>query len=245
MKTIDIFYKSYHKDFNLLLLSLKTLKRNVSGYNNVIILIPEHEKELFDTRDLPNRTLIHYIPEYGNGYLFQQWCKLSAHKHSYADYVLFADSDMFFDHPINVQDFIKNDKPEILYTSWDKVGDAICWKEPTEKIIGEAVAWEHMRRLPLVYHRETLFAINEMYPNLENTVMNSERFSEFNFIGAWCRKYMGDRYMFTNTDHWAYVPPAATQVWSHASKEPGADELHLREYIRTLETLLKAFEIKL
>jgi hypothetical protein len=72
--------------------------------------------------------------------------------------------------------------------------------------------------------------------------MTSERFSEFNAIGAYAYKFERDKYTFINTDDWTYVPPHAVQVWSHASEEPGADELHLREMIRVYKTLFKSFE---
>lgn len=242
-KTIDILCKSYVKDFWLLQLALETIKKNVTGYENIILLIPENDKHEFDTRFLPPRTLIHYIPEYGNGWIYQQWCKLNAAKYCFSDYIMFTDSDCFFDHPINLHDFIADNKPEILYTDWQKVGDAIAWKVPTEKIMGEPVAWEFMRRNCLIYHRETLVKINEWQPNLEKIIMGSERFSEFNLLGAWAYKNEWDKYNFINTDDWQYVPAKATQCWSHSSKEAGADELHLREFIRLLESLLKSFGI--
>src|SRR6185312_3434520 len=118
-KTIDIFVKSYKKDLWLLTLSLETIKKNVTGYNNIILLIPEKDKHDFDTRNLPKRTLIYYVEDDGVGWLRQQWFKMSAYNYSDADFIMFSDSDNFFDHKINVQDIIKDDKPEILYTDYE------------------------------------------------------------------------------------------------------------------------------
>lgn len=245
MATVDIFIKSYGRDFWLLQLALQTITKNVTGYNNLILLIPEREKDLFDTRDLPERTLIHYIHEYDRGgWLFQQFLKMSAHKYSNAPYIMFTDSDCVFDHPINLQDFIADGKPEILYTQWNKVGDANAWKDPTEVFMKDRVPFEFMRRNQLIYHRSTLVSIASYCPNLENMIMSSEKFSEFNCMGAFAYKFERDNYTFINTDDWQYVQPRALQVWSHATKEEGADELHLREYIRVLESILKAFNVK-
>lgn len=235
---IDIFIKSYSKDFWLLEIALKTITKNVTGYNNLVLLIPEHEKHDFDTRRLPDRTLIHYVNEYGNGYLFQQVCKIQAHKYCDAEYIMFSDSDCFFDHPINLEHFIP--KPEILYTSYNELPDAVIWKKPTEDFIKEPVEYEFMRRNNLIYHRDTLIEISKYAPDLEHTIMNAERFSEFNAIGAFAWKYERDRYNFINTKDWVYTDPKAIQVWSHCSKENGADELHLREYIKVLETIIKS-----
>lgn len=243
MQTVDIFIKSYRKDFVWLYHALRSITKNVQGYNNVILLIPESDKHEFDTRILPERTLIHYVSDEGNGYLRQQYYKLTAYKYSNADYILFGDSDCFFDHPIDLQDFIADGKPEILHTSWDKVGDAICWKAPTERIMEEPVHFEFMRRNTCIYHKSTLVDLHKWQPNLESIVMKSGHFSEFNLMGAYAYKFERDKYNFVNTEDWEYTPPKAVQIWSHASKEPGVSETHLREYIRTLETLLTLYGI--
>lgn len=234
MSTIDIFIKSYHKDFQWLKYCLMSIKKNVTGYNNVILLIPEKGKDLFDTRDLPERTLIHYVDEYGAGWLYQQWCKINAPAYSFAEFILFADSDCFFDHKIDLQDFVP--KPEILYTEWDKVGDAICWKECTEKYI--KTPYEFMRRNCMIYHRQTLLNLVAYFPGLERRIMHSERFSEFNLMGSYAFQFEPENYNFVNTDNWTYVEPKAVQFWSHATKEEGASELQLREYIKILETII-------
>lgn len=245
MSTIDIFIKSYRKDFWLLQLALQTISKNVVGYNNLVLLIPENDKELFDTRDMPERTLIHYVHEYDKGgWYFQQWLKMSAYKYCFADYIMFTDSDCIFDHPIDLQEFVKDGKPEILYTDWSKVDQAIAWRKPTEAFMKDVVPFEFMRRNQLIYHRSTLLAVADHAPDLEKTIMSSEHFSEFNCLGAWAYKYERHMYNFINTDDWTYVPAKALQVWSHASKEEGSDELHLREYIRVLESILKAFNVK-
>lgn len=243
MKTVDLFIKSYGPDFWLLQLALKTITRNVTGYNNIILLIPEKDKHDFDTRVLPERTLVFYVRDEGDGWLRQQWFKMTAHKYSLANYIMFSDSDCFFDHPIDLQKFIAGDKPEILYTDWGNVGEAKCWKEPTEKFMKDSVDWEFMRRNCLIYHRSTLEAISVFQPELEKMIMTSKAFSEFNCIGAFAYKYERDKYDFINTEGWEYVNPKAMQVWSWGSKQPGADDLHLREYIRILETIMKCFDV--
>lgn len=239
--TIDLFVKSYKPDFWLLALSLETIKKNITGYNNIHILVPERDKEFFETRYLPERTLVHYTIDYGNEYLYQQACKVNAHKYCNGDFIMFSDSDVIFDHPVNLQDAINGGKPEILFTDYNQLPDAIIWKECTEKFIGEKVDFEFMRRLQLTYHRSTLVKIAEQYPNMEKRIMEAERFSEFNFLGAWCYKYERDKYTFTNTDNWQYVSPIGNQVWSHADKN--GDLLHVLEWCRTLETIMKAFNV--
>ncbi|MES2592404.1 MAG: hypothetical protein V4608_10995 [Bacteroidota bacterium] len=244
---IDIFYKSYRNDFKLLKYSLMSVKKFVTGYNELIITIPIKDFALFwntfKLADLPKRTRVVSVPEYGNGYLYQQVCKLKAHQHSTANYILFTDSDFIFNKPLNVPDLINNGKPEILYTEYEKSG-AMVWKEPTERFIGLPVKYEFMRRLQLVYHRSTLEKINEVFPNLEYSVMTSKTFSEFNFIGAWAFNNEPDKYMFTNTDTWEYKEPIGIQLWSWADKN-NRSEAHKREYKKQLDTINKVFELNI
>lgn len=236
MPTIDLFIKSYSKDFWLLYYALDSIKKNVTGYNNLILVIPEHEKELFDTRQLPDRTLIHYVPERSPGWLWQQYLKMTAHKYCFADFICFSDSDCIFTTPVNLQDYVTDGKPEILCTKWEQVGDAVCWREPTEKFIIEPVSHERMRRNNMIFHRSTLEGIEKFAPNLQEFIMQSERFSEFNAMAAYAFKYEKEKYTFVDTDEWTYVPPMSVQVWSHAKRD--GSETHLKEWIRILETIL-------
>jgi len=210
---IDIFYKSYKNDFKWLYHSLESLSKYVTGYNEIVILIPESDVKSFDYRKIPQRTRVLTVKEYGNGYLYQQWCKMSAYKYCKSEFILFADSDCIFDHDINLQDYIGT--PEILFTDYSKVGDAICWKQVTETMLDREVRWEFMRRNCLVYHTSTLKNIAQKYPNLEHTIMNSERFSEFNFIGAYAFFNEYSKYKFVNTDEWEYVRPKSIQYHSY------------------------------
>ena len=241
--TIDIFYKSYSKDFKLLNYSLLSLTKNVTDYNQVVILIPENEKHLFDTRNLPERSVVHYVKEYGNGYLFQQVCKIKAHNYSNADFILFSDSDCIFDRPIDLQKVFKDNRPEILYTDYSKVGDAICWKKPTEDFMNDTVIWEYMRRNQLIYHRSTLIDLSYLNPNLEFSIMNSGMFSEFNAIGAFAEKYERHKYSFVNTDNWTYTPPLGIQLWSHF--QSGNEELHKNEKERALKVINEALGLNI
>lgn len=249
LRTIDIFYKTYSKDFWLLYISLQTLAKNVTGFNQIVILIPDHEKGLFDIRKVPKdiagSVLIIYVKEEGHGYLFQQWCKVNAYNYCKSAFILFADSDCIWDHKEDLSVYVEDWKPEILFTDYEQIEDAKIWIEPTSAFIKEPVKFEFMRRNCLIYHRDTLVAISKYAPDLKNTILNAEMFSEFNAIGAYAFKYEKDKYRFVNTDTWTYTEPKATQIWSHSSKAEGISEVHLREYIKMLETFLKANDIAL
>ena len=243
---IDIYIKSYSRDFGLLRYALMSLKKYVTGYNKLIICIPVDDylefHKLFREDNHIDCVVVTKV-EYGDRYLYQQVCKMNAYKHSSADYIMFSDSDCIFNRTINLKDYIKGGKPEILYTDYNKVEGAIIWKEPTEKFLGEPVLWEGMRRNNLIYRRSTLANIAEQYPNLEKQIMSLERFSEFNALFAWAFKYEQNKYRFVNTDNWEYVPPMAVQLWSHFDKNGVG--VHKEEYNRALETINNALNLNL
>jgi hypothetical protein len=230
---IDIFIKSYYKDFKLLNYCLQSIEKNVTGYNKIVVVVPARDYQIFIAEvhtDLPIE--VNAIHEYGDGYLFQQWVKMSAYKYCESQFILFVDSDCLFYKPINIETLLNNGKPQILYTPYTKVGDAICWKECTDRFMNDSINFEYMRRLPLMYHRETLETIHNLEPNLESIIMNSGRFSEFNAIGAWAHKNHADKYDFDNTDNWQYVDPIIKQLWSHCL--PQRDSLQKEEYQKAL-----------
>lgn len=213
---IDIFIKSYYKDFKWLRYSIKSIAKFATGFNKVIILIPRTDLNDFNRLvEIPNglNIEIHLLDEYGNRYLYQQWCKMNAHNYSKAEYIMFIDSDCIFYKPIDISKLVEN-KSKILYTDYSKVGDAICWKAPTENFMNEPQQYEFMRRNGLIYLRSSLETIHSLVPNLQDIIMNSERFSEFNAIGAWCFKNEKDKYNFVNTDNWEYEDEVVMQGWT-------------------------------
>lgn len=241
---ITIFIKSYKKDYKLLYYSLLSIQKYVKGDYDVLLMLDKGE-DLLDniTGILKDNIRVVWVNKERNGYLFQQWCKISAHKHTNSEYILFSDSDCIFNREINVNDYVKDGKPEILYTDYSKVGDAICWKQPTEAFIKETVQYEMMRRNCLIYHRSTLEAIEQYEPNLKHIILNSERFSEFNAMSAYAWKYERDKYNFVNTDNWDYTEPKCVQLWSLADKD--GNETHKQEYNRILQTINNAFGINI
>ena len=241
---IDIFIKSYYKDFKFLNYCLKSIEKYITGYNKIVIVIPKRDYQIY-------RAVIHtYLPielhavdEYGDGYLYQQYCKMTAYKYCDSQFIMFVDSDCMFYKPIDLKELVRNGKPEILYTHYSKVGDAICWKQCTERFMNDTIHYEYMRRLPLIYHRETLETIHTIEPNLESIVMNSGRFSEFNALGAWAHKFHADKYRFENTDNWQYVDPLNIQLWSHCRNNNSA--LEKAEYQKAVETINKVLELNI
>jgi hypothetical protein len=222
MYKIDIFIKTYEKDFKWLQFCLESINKFVYNINNIIIAIPQYDydkfNEILNIKHLHNiSNNIKYIVtnDYGDTYLYQQYIKMTSYQYSDADLIMFVDSDVIFKEETNIYDLFIENKPIIYYTPYQHVGIAICWKQPTSQFIGEEQHYEFMRRNCLIYFRDTISTIHIQYPNLEEIIMSSSiGFSEFNAIGAWAFKNEKDRYTFINSREVAPKPQKYIQFWS-------------------------------
>ena len=222
----DLFLKTYPKDYGWLNWNFQSLIKYVKGYDRLIIVIPEGTRNQFNetVKQLPERTEIIEVKEEGNGYIFQQYIKMSAFEYSNADHIVFFDSDNVWQQSVDFSTI--PEKPLILMTKYEQVGDAICWKRCVDTIFDKDVKFEFMRRLPFVYHRSTLVNLAQWINKpLKQFVMSHNEFSEFNVIGAFAYYFEFDQYTFIDTDNWTYVEPLLRQFWSLEGWEKNKAEI--------------------
>jgi hypothetical protein len=204
--TTDIFIKTYHKDFIWLEWCLKSIKQFSHGFNKVIIVSDN------DGNKLPNNLLtilpvtVFYVDlpktkptkvTHGLGYLWQQYIKLSWYKYSKADEVLVLDSDEMLTMPTCPANFKTNNKYHWFYRNWEEMGDAKCWRESTEKLLGCKTENSGMCITGFVLQKETSVALKNHLCNLFNAKdiweifvnNNMETASEFNIYGCFVQKY--------------------------------------------------------
>jgi len=211
-----IFIKSYAKDFKWLNYCLKSICKYVNGYSEVILVLDEGSNtSLHELTELPNKLRIEWVKEESIGYIFQQYCKLTAHHYTKAEKIMFVDSDCMFTYPLDLSALPET--PELLYTPYELVGDAICWKKPTEKSLGITVDYEFMRRNGLVYHRSTLEGFESFMRELKYYVLNQTQFSEFNALGAYAWFNQREKYKWVNTSTEQFGEPLVKQMWSHGN----------------------------
>lgn len=217
--TTDIFIRTYYKDLEWLKYCLRSIAKFTTGFRQVIICIPENQVKLLDSFGLTREKVV-TSPVYKDDYLGQQVSKMHAFKYTDADNILFVDSDMCFTGPATPETFMQDGKPLIYKTHYSLVGDAICWKEPTEHFIRQPLAFEYMRTLPLMYRAATLVAINNTIPDLEIRVMGRNSFSEFNLIGAFAELYEPGYYSLKNTETDGVPDYPRKQAWSYGGLTP-------------------------
>lgn len=214
--THAIFIKSYRKDFEWLKYCLLSIRKHVTGFDDIVIVVPPGDVEECQKLAIDERVV--GKEEYGCGYLFQQMLKMNAHSFTHCDYIHYVDSDCIFFTPMNPMDYFENGKPWMYKTPYGNLGGAEVWRECTRNAIGFDVEFEYMRRHGLVYHRDTLLHIQEKYPNINDYVMNqpARHFSEFNFMGAFADHYEPDNYIWKNTETSLFIPEKLKQFWSYS-----------------------------
>ena len=213
---ISIFIRTYHKDLKWLNYCLESIHKNLSGFSEIVICIPTGQETLLS--HLASEKVV-TCKIYKDDYLGQQISKIQAHQHCKGDYILFVDSDVIFKPNANVLDYFYENKPIILKANYNSVGEAICWKKPTEKLFKENIEFEHMRFAPQIFHKPTLEMFNESFPDIENYVMSQpyRQFSEFNALGFYAEKMQPNDYSIIDISNGVpeYFPKNnAIQKWS-------------------------------
>lgn len=202
--TTDIFIRTYSGDIEWLKYCLQSIQKFVTGIRDVIIVIPESQKNELIRLNL-TKEKVFYCDNYQNDYIGQQISKMQAFKWSDADLIVYTDSDCIFTKSFSPDKLLIDGKPLILKTHYSKVGDAICWKAPTEKALNTKIEYEFMRRHPNCYFRKD---IKEAYDYLsvtknmiaEKYLIAQKSFSEFNYLGVYMNLFHPDKYHILDTE---------------------------------------------
>lgn len=202
---IDIFIRTYQKDFYLLNYSLRSIIDNVYGFNNIIICVKEHEFDLlklfleqnnFIGDNIKIVTDINYDILYQQhtnpDYCGQQISKMLVDNWSNANYVMYVDSDIIFFNHVDVKDFF-NDDNKIKYPVrlWEDTGTATIWKNCLD-YLGITKKYEFMCTLPLIFPINIMKKCRnfiELKTNLPFVdacyyIYDNFGFSEFNIMGS-------------------------------------------------------------
>lgn len=221
--TVDLFYKTYRPDIPWLKESLKTLRQHWSGHRQIVVVCPPEDERR--VRGLGGDLQVIPVDEKGiRGYIFQQAVKLNAHHYTDADYVVYCDCDCMWLKATTPRTYIRSDgKPEMLFTPYEAVPEAVQWKGPTEAALGHEVFAEFMRRHPLVYHKKTLHKMDKWFmkthgmPASQFMLKHGEGLgmSEFNLMGAWSWYHDHDAFHWINTTTDTWEPDHLKQYWSY------------------------------
>ena len=233
---IDIFIRTYSHDFYLLEYCIKSIKKYVTGYNDIIICVREKEYDLFLKHITVTDEKIFKTHDFSDkiDYCGQQICKLYADIYSNSDYILYIDSDTVFYNFMNVNNYFKNGNMIILKDYWKDVGDANCWKKCLIEF-DLLTEYELMRSVPYIYPTALLSKIREHITSKTKLdflngclqIYKKCGFSEFNIMGSYALKnnISGISFVFSNE----ILNTFSKQFWSHTPKN---------ELIKQIENLI-------
>lgn len=223
----DIFIRTYPKDYPWLKHCLASIDKFCTGFRKIWIVSPE------DAPVGKDGSIIWKAmnDESEDGYLAQQITKLYADVITgyEPDYILHIDSDTLFTRPVTPVDFFhptgfstegKLQRKLIwYYTPYEKTKTP--WKPITEKFLGEHVANEFMRRLPMMMPkflyakmREFCFALHHRIISEYVRTQPYREFSEFNALGAFAFSRHHDEFHWVNTEEGTIPAPFARQFYS-------------------------------
>ena len=233
---IDIFIRTYPKDFFLLNYCLQSIRKFVSGYRNIILNVRnKNYNELMSVVNTDGCIIVqsHDFDDKID-YCGQQICKIYADIWSDATYFYYVDSDCIFYNNFNIQEkYFDSNKNIILFKEhWHKIPDTFKWQGCLKKL-GLLTEFEFMRRLPQLYPARVLKPlrtyieqkIGKDYINSCLTIYKTCGFSEFNIIGSYI--YLHD----SNEMNICFYDPELNQIpvkqfWSHEKRDVLIDEIN-------------------
>lgn len=223
--SVDLFIRSYKKDFEWLSYCLKSCAKSAKGFRQIHIVVPHG-----DQHELNHLTLekVHICPRYAEDYLGQQVTKLNADLYSDADFICHIDSDTVWLHDVSPKDFIHKGKAIMYYEPYDKIGEC-----PWQPIIEEAVGWkpefEFMRRPPHTFPRWIYKEMRDFLQTAHKVPFDTfvatrpdRRFSEYNTLGAYAWKHHRDKFDWRPPEQ---DKPTVKQFWSWGGLDSNRQEL--------------------
>jgi hypothetical protein len=238
---IDIFIRTYEKDFCLLKYALISIIKYVNGYRYINICVREKEYNSllhFIKINLNNINLscvkIYKTHDFqdNDDYYGQQYTKMNADYYSDAEYILFTDCDTIFYKDINIKDifFDKNQKIIFPLDKWEHVGDAVIWKKCLQKL-DLLTEYEFMRRMPIMIPTYILKNIRTYIENKCNNdfinagfdIYKNCCFSEFNIMISYIYLFSPNCGKFIPSIEVPNIP--VKQFWSGHNKNELIQEI--------------------
>ena len=223
-----IFIRSYYKDAEWLRYCLRSCREYAPDTRVVIVSPPDSEATIRPIAAEFGHEFYVVPVTHKNGYIDQQFTKITADQWVDEDYIIHLDSDCLLLCPLDA--LFHMERPVMLKTAWKLLaGDqAVVWRGVVDGALGINPDFEFMRRHPLVYPR-TIYprvraALEARHGSLVDWFRRQTAFSEFNVLGAWCHQHAYDEFHWIDTEHDPLPPPFVRQGWSWGGFEAARAE---------------------
>jgi hypothetical protein len=235
---VDIFIRSYWKDFEWLRFCLDSVAKYCIGFRAVVVVLPLGSEPWVRKFAIPRDVTIKWCRNYRDDYLGQQVTKLLADTFTDAAHICHVDSDCIFTRTTSPEDLLVDGKIRILHHPYALLGRHHPWREPTEKFLGWRVHDDFMQHPPFMYPRRLYaqareHALTTHGIDLETYVTRqpARGFSEFNVLGALAWRYHHDQIHWIDTSVTAAGEPHCRWYWSWG----GMDDTTRAAILRDLE----------
>ncbi len=201
--TCSILIKSFPRDFGWLAYCLKSIHKFATGFEEVVVIIPEGSNLPLTAERLvkihepgPSATS---AGNHGTGYTYQQVVKMNADKYTTSDFVCHLDSDCIFTKPVTPDDLMVDGKPLWLMTPFVEIlphdKNLPAHFESIKAFSGIEPEFEYMRRHSQVIPRWAYGCFRDYVQqkhgqSFEQWAM-AQKFrgvTEFNFIGQFLHR---------------------------------------------------------
>lgn len=238
---IDIFIRTYERDFFLLKYAIISISKFLKGYRYIHICSREKDYDsllnLLACKELNNikNIITHKSHDFPDNidYCGQQIIKMSADYFSDAEYICFTDSDTIYYDEINLEkEFInENNTVNFYFDVWENVGNANCWQTCLSKL-NLLTKYEFMRRLPVVCPAKILKEVRNYLEKMHNktfveeclSMFNDCGISEFNIMSSYMYLFYNGEAKFININETHKLP--ILQLWSHSNKQELIYKIH-------------------
>lgn len=211
---------------NKLHILIRTYSGDKEWLRYCLASIKKHEPEIGITIVAPKGhdvgcDCVQVDPVHHDGYVDQQYTKLRANLFVPEDttHVVHIDSDCILMGKLS--DLFVDEKPLMLKTPWEMIdAQASVWRGITAQRIGFDPPFEYMRRMPLIYPISIYSAISDyLFSRLGPweqwfPTINGRKLSEFNLLGAYADRFMGEQFHWINTATDPLPPLTVKQAWS-------------------------------
>ncbi len=208
----EILIVTFRRDIEFLRYCLKAIEKFASGFGNVTVAVPIHEKGLYDWMPSFVRTEFFEEPA-GKGMMAHEREILRADELCQgADIIVHLDADCILWEPTTPKDFMIDGNPVIVREAFAKIGNPNrhIWKKCVDAAIGWEPEFETMTRHPQVYRRELYAKTRQLIEkkcgkSFESYVMACrnefpQSFAEHPTLGAVALKHFPDDYTFVDYD---------------------------------------------
>jgi hypothetical protein len=227
---IDIYVRTYFRDFRWLELSLRSVAKYVAGYRRIVVEMPRSSAQRFNVGLIPDpaRTVVASCDDYADDYVGQQISKLHADQCTDSAVITHVDSDCVFEGPCDLSRLLDDGgRPIISVWSQSRRPVSDGWRQCVVDFYGQPLPFDALTAPPWTYSRGLYASLREACQRRHHTTLQSwclarrcDTVSEFSLLGA--------QAWFNHRDEYHWVTADAKMDWpcrQYWSRSPHADQI--------------------